>query len=58
MYTPKATPQVLGAAVGGLGASVLPQTGVNSVVQIALALAAGLAVWALVYVVMAKFGKR
>lgn len=45
---------VLGAAT----AAVLPQTGMNSAVEIALAAAAGLAVWAVVYVAMTKFAKR
>lgn len=49
------TPQVLGAVTT---AAVLPLTGVSNVVEIALAAAAGLAVWALVYVAAAKFGQR
>jgi hypothetical protein len=39
-------------------ATVLPVTGMNNAVQIALAAAAGLAVWAVVYVAYAKYGKR
>ncbi len=50
----KVVPPVLGAAAIG----VLPQTGMNDVVQIALALAAGLIIWGVVYVVSHKFGKR
>jgi len=49
------TPVVLGAAAT---AGVLPLTGVSNAVEIALAAAAGLAVWAMVYVVSAKYGKR
>jgi hypothetical protein len=42
-----------------LGAStVLPRTGMNTALQIALAAAVGLAVWAVVYIAMAKFSKR
>jgi hypothetical protein len=51
-------PPVLGAATGAGAAAVLPQTGVNSVVEIALAVAAGLAAWAVVYVASAKIAKR
>ncbi|MDB5178504.1 MAG: hypothetical protein JWN01_447 [Patescibacteria group bacterium] len=47
-------PAVLGAAT----AAVLPQTGMHSAVAIAIAAAAGLAVWAIVYAAMAKFNKR
>jgi len=49
------TPQVLGAVTT---AAVLPLTGVSNVVEIALAAAAGLAVWAMVYFAVAKYGKR
>jgi hypothetical protein len=49
------TPTVLGAATT---ATVLPVTGMSSAVELALALAAGLAVWVVVYVAAAKFGKR
>jgi len=49
------TPVVLGAAAA---AGVLPLTGMSNAVEIALAAAAGLAVWALVYVAVTKFGKR
>ncbi|HVQ43987.1 MAG TPA: hypothetical protein VMT30_03410 [Candidatus Saccharimonadia bacterium] len=48
-------PPVLGAATT---AAVLPLTGVNNAVEIALAAATGLAVWALIYVAAAKYGKR
>jgi hypothetical protein len=48
------TAPVLGATT----AAVLPVTGMNSAIQIALAVAAGLAVWALVYVATSKFSKR
>jgi hypothetical protein len=43
---------------GGLGAGVLPRTGMNTATQIALAIAVGLAVWALAYMAMSKFSKR
>jgi LPXTG-motif cell wall-anchored protein len=52
--TPKIVPAVLGAST----AAILPQTGANSGVEYAVAAAAGLAVWALVYMGMAKFGSR
>lgn len=39
-------------------AAALPVTGANNIVGIALAVAAGLAVWALIYAGVAKFGKR
>ena len=42
----------------GVTAVALPVTGVNNAVQIAIAAAAGLAVWAMIYVGVAKFGKR
>lgn len=44
------------AAVGC--ATVLPQTGVDTAVQIALASIAGLAAWGIVYMSALKFGKR
>ena len=47
-------PAVLGAST----AAVLPQTGMNTAVQIALAVAAGLVVWAAVYFGMSKITKR
>ena len=50
-----ATGVVLAAATT---ATVLPLTGVSNAVEIALAAAAGLAVWALVYVAVAKYGQR
>ena len=52
--TTKIVPAVLGAST----VAVLPQTGVNSAEEFAVAAAAGLAVWAMVYVGMIKFGKR
>ena len=53
------TPKVIAPVAGTvLGASVLPVTGMTNAVQIALAAAAGLAVWALVYVAGTKFSKR
>jgi zinc transporter ZupT len=58
MYTPG---KVLGActtAATVAGCATLPVTGMNSATQIALALAAGLAVWAVVYMAAAKLNKR
>lgn len=46
------------AGVTCLGAAVLPKTGMSTAIQLALAAAVGLAVWAVVYVVMSKFAKR
>ena len=45
---------VLGAATTVTGVTVLPQTGVNLSVDIAIAALAGLIVWAAAYGVMAK----
>jgi hypothetical protein len=55
MYGKGSTPVVLPAATTAV---VLPATGAHSYVGIALAVAAGLAVWAGLYVAQAKFGKR
>jgi hypothetical protein len=49
------TPQVLGAVTT---AAVLPLTGVRNVVEIAIAAAAGLAVWGVIYMATSKFSKR
>ena len=49
---------VAGAVLGASTMAVLPQTGMTNAVQIAIAAAAGLVVWAVLYVGMAKFGKR
>jgi LPXTG-motif cell wall-anchored protein len=55
-------PQVLAACTGVAaacaGAAVLPQTGADTAISIAVAAAAGLATWAAVYVSAAKFGNR
>jgi len=51
-------PQVLGAATGITAATVLPQTGMSSAIQVAIALAVGLAVWAVTYMATSKFPKR
>lgn len=48
-------PAVLGAVTT---AAVLPLTGMSNAVEIAIALAVGLAVWAVVYLGIVKFGKR
>ena len=53
--TPKAIAPIAGTV---LGASVLPQTGMSNAVQIAVAAAVGLAVWAMAYMAVTKFGKR
>jgi len=50
-----AAPAVLGAATT---ATVLPFTGVSNAVEIALAAAAGLAVWAMVYIAINRFNNR
>ena len=49
---------IVAPVLGVSTAAVLPQTGVNSAIQIAIAAAVGLAVWAIVYAVMSKFAKR
>jgi len=49
---PVVVPTVLGAATT---ATVLPQTGMNSATHVAVAAAAGLATWALVYMAQAIF---
>ena len=51
-------PQVLGAATGVTTAAVLPQTGMGSAIQVAVAMAAGLAAWAVVYIVSNKLSRR
>jgi len=53
-YTPSATPQVLGAAAGLGAGSILPVTGSSLINTIALATAAALVVWAMLYFVMRK----
>ena len=53
--------QVLAASVAAATvttAAVMPATGMNSAVQIAVAAAAGLVVWAGIYIVGAFFGKH
>jgi hypothetical protein len=55
------TGNVLGACAGAatcVTAAVMPSTGMDTAVQIAVAAAAGLAVWAGVYIVGAFFGKH
>jgi LPXTG-motif cell wall-anchored protein len=55
-------PQVLAACTGVAaacaGATVLPQTGVDTAIQLAIAAVAGLGAWAVVYMSALKFGKR
>ncbi len=53
-----ATGLVLGTGTGVVAATTLPVTGTNWVVDLALAAAAGLAVWAMVYVLNTKLNKR
>jgi len=55
MYAKASIPAVLPIATTAV---VLPATGAHNFVGIALAAAAGLAVWAVLYVAQAKFGKR
>jgi LPXTG-motif cell wall-anchored protein len=53
--------KVLGACAGAgacLTTYALPQTGMDSAVQVAVAAAAGLAVWAGIYIASAVFGKH
>jgi LPXTG-motif cell wall-anchored protein len=54
--------KVLGACTGiaaaCAGATVLPQTGMNAAIQLAIAAAAGLVAWAAVYMASTKFGSR
>ena len=46
---------VLPAATTAAGLAILPQTGMSSVVGIAVAAAAGLTAWAIVYLAKAKY---
>lgn len=52
------TPSVLGAATTAAGIAVLPKTGMSNLVDIALAVAAGLIAWGIVYGAQAKYSKR
>lgn len=54
------TPVVLGTTTTSaiVAANVLPSTGMNLAVELALSVAAGLAVWAVVYMLTVKFSKR
>ncbi len=49
------TDKVIAPVLGVATAAVLPQTGVNTSIELALAAAAGLVVWAMVYGVMTKY---
>ena len=51
---PKIVPAVLGASTTAV---VVPHVGANTAAEYAVAAAAGLAVWALVYLAMSKLGK-
>ncbi len=52
------TPTALGAVATVTGLAVLPQTGMSNVVDIAIAVAAGLVAWGVVYIAQNKFQKR
>jgi LPXTG-motif cell wall-anchored protein len=62
MYGQGNVPQVLAACTGVAtavcGATVLPQTGVDTAIQLAIAAVAGLAAWAVVYMSALKLGNR
>ena len=62
MYGQGNVPQVLAACTGVAGAvcgaTVLPQTGADTAITLAVSAAAGLAAWAVVYLSAAKFGNR
>lgn len=47
-----------GVAAACVGASVLPETGVDTAITLAVAAIAGLSAWAAVYMSSLKFGKR
>jgi hypothetical protein len=47
-----------GVAAACVGATVLPETGVDTAIQLAVAAVAGLAAWAAIYMSALKFGKR
>ena len=49
---------VVAPVLGAATVAVLPRTGMNAAVEIALAAAAGLAVWAVVYFAFSKFSNR
>jgi hypothetical protein len=51
-------PAVLGVTTAAGTTGLLPKTGANMVIELALAIAAGLAVWALAYVANTKFSQR
>lgn len=48
-------PTVVPAVLGAGTVAVLPQTGMNSATHVAVAAAAGLATWALVYMAQSLF---
>lgn len=47
-----------GVAAACAGATVLPQTGADTAIQLAGAAVAGLTAWAIVYMSALKFGNR
>lgn len=49
---------VLPAVLAATTVAVLPRTGMNAAVEVALAAALGLAIWAVVYFAMSKFSQR
>ncbi len=53
-YTPTPIPQVLGAATGVGAATVLPETGSPLINSLAIAVAVGLVVWAVMYFILRK----
>jgi hypothetical protein len=58
-YTPGKGGQVLAATTAPIvAANVLPQAGMSFATQLSIAAAAGMLVWAAVYMLNAKFGKR
>ena len=58
MYTPgKGAGVILGTSTTAAGVAVLPQTGMNLAVEVALVAAVALAIWAVVYGVSAKLSR-
>lgn len=49
---------VIAPVLGVSTAAVLPKTGASTAIEIALAAAVALAVWAIAYTAMSKFSKR
>ena len=53
-YTPGLGGVAVGVATGGVVGGILPVTGSNTAIQLAIATAAGLIAWAAVYVIVRK----